>query len=212
MKYGFAKALVRTWVTGAIYFLAALGYLLYGILWTFRFMQKFKIFFVVFAIIFAVIAAAGAYLFVPFSSQGTPVEIVVEKGSTIRSIARKLEREKIIRSSSAFVVWVRLQGIDKKIRAGKVTLQTGEGILSAAPKFLHPQPVEIAMTVPEGLTVEQTASIVAHVFGVDSSVFVNVCSDSQTVDRLEIPGSLGRRVSFSRYLSFSSGCQGCRYC
>jgi UPF0755 protein len=182
MKNFFVKSLVRTWFTGAIYLVAALGYLFYGTLWTIRLMQKLRIF--LFLLVLPVVAAV--YLFVPFGATKTPVEFVVEKGATLHVIARKLRREHVVPSSTAFVLWVRLIGVEKKIQAGRVSLYKGEGIISAAKKFLHAEPIEITVTVPEGLTVEQTAAVLGHALSVDSAEFASACDDPETLRRLGI--------------------------
>lgn len=187
MKNSFLRALVRTWCTGALYFLAALGYLFYGVLWSIRLMQKLKILFLSLALVAIFIAGAAAYLFVPRLDKAVPVEIVVEKGASIHSVARKLKAERVVPSSTAFVFWVRLLGMEKKVQAGKVSLYKGEGMVSAAQKLLHAEPIEHIVTVPEGLTIEQTAGIIGRSLAVDSSEFVRVCGDQETLRRLGIP-------------------------
>src|SRR5271157_1864580 len=181
MKNSFLRALVRTWCTGALYFLAALGYLFYAVLWSIRFMQKFKILFLSLALAATCVVAATVYLFVPSGGKAVPVEIVVEKGASIHAIARKLKAERVVPSSTAFVFWVRLLGMEKKMQAGKVSLFKGEGMVSAARKLLHAEPIELIVTVPEGLTIEQTAGIISRSLSVDSSEFVRVCGDLEAL-------------------------------
>jgi UPF0755 protein len=187
MKNNVVRALVRTWCTGALYFLAALGYLFYGVLWSVRFMQKSRILILSLALVAACVAAAGVYLFVPRGGKVVPIEIVVEKGSSIHAIARKLREARVVPSSFAFVLWVKFLGTEKKIQAGKVSLFKGEGMVSAARKLLHAEPIEIIVTIPEGLTIEQTASIIAHALAIDSAAFAAACDDEETLRRLGIP-------------------------
>jgi UPF0755 protein len=187
MKNPVAEALFRTWFTGALYCLAAVGYVFYGLLWTFRFMQKFKVLFLAVVAPVVLAIAAAAYLLIPFRATTIPVEIVIGKGTTIHAVARKLKQERVVPSSHAFVLWLEMLGIDKKMQAGRVSLYRGEGIMSASRKLLHAEPIEITMTVPEGLTLEQTAAIVGATFGIDSAAFLSACADQETLRRLGIP-------------------------
>ena len=178
MKTTMIRALYRTWFTGAIFFLAALGYTFYGILWLFRFVLAFK---KLFSIIFLIIAAAAAtagYVFGPFHVRGKQVEFIIEKGATLRDIARTLRREHVVPSSKALILWVKLAGTEKKIQAGRASFFVGEGVAAAAEKLLHAEPIELSLTVPEGLTLSQTAGIIAKVLKADSAAFVKVCRDS----------------------------------
>ena len=52
------------------------------------------------------------------------------------------------------------RGEEKKIQAGKFTVFKGEGIVAASRELLHATPIEVTVTIPEGLTIEQTAGII----------------------------------------------------
>lgn len=122
--------------------------------------------------------AGAAYLVVPMHRHGPAIELTVEKGSSLRSIGRMLARQHIVPSSTAFILWMRLRGEESKIQAGRFTVNEGEGILAASRDLLHATPIELTLTVPEGLTVEQTAGIVARALHLDSTEFVRECSDT----------------------------------
>jgi|WetSurMetagenome_2_1015567.scaffolds.fasta_scaffold00249_2 UPF0755 protein len=205
MKNGIARALVRTWCTGVLYILAGLGYLFYGLLWTIRLMQKFKTVCIPLALAVACAAVLAAYLFVPRGGERVPVEIVIERGQSIHSIARGLKFKRVVPSSTAFVLWMKLRGLEKKVKTGKVLLVSGEGIVSAARKILHAQPVEVDFTVPEGLTMEQTAAVVGKALGVDSLEFLAACADTGRLRRLGIPARTAEGYLFPDTYRFSPG-------
>jgi UPF0755 protein len=172
------RAFGRTWFTGALYILAAAGYAFYAVLWTIRFMQTSKriLFFLCAACIVAL--AAAAYLFVPLHRSQTTIELTVQKGSSLRSIGRALASQGVVPSSAAFILWMRFRGEEKKIQAGRFTFFKGEGIVSASKDLLHATPIEVTVTIPEGLTIEQTASVICRAFHNDSSEFVGACGDT----------------------------------
>jgi UPF0755 protein len=178
MKTTMIRALYRTWFTGAIFILAALGYTFYAILWLYRFVLAFKKIFLVILLVVAATAITAEYVFGPFHVRGKQVEFTIEKGAALRDIARTLRREHVIPSSKALILWVRLAGTEKKIQAGRASFFVGEGVAAAAKKLLRAEPIELSLTVPEGLTLSQTAGIIAKVLKADSAAFVKVCTDS----------------------------------
>jgi UPF0755 protein len=172
------RALYRTWFTGALFCLAALGYTFYGILWLYRFMLASKKLLFVIVLIAVAAAAVAGYVFGPFHASGKEVEFTIEKGATLRAIARTLRQEHVVPSATALILWVKLAGTEKKIQAGRASFFVGDGVFTAAQKLLRAEPIELSLTVPEGLTLSQTAGIIAHVFKTDSAAFVKVCWDS----------------------------------
>jgi UPF0755 protein len=183
------RPIIRTWFTGALYILAAVGYLFLAILWTVRFMQTTRRLLVFLCALCLLLAGAGIYLFVPLNRSTTAIVLTVEKGSSLRSIGRMLAKQGVVPSSMAFVAWMKLLGNESKIQAGRFTVFKGEGIISASVKLLHATPIETVVTIPEGLTVEQTASVFARTFHLDSSEFVLESRDSAIVAEHAIPDS-----------------------
>ncbi|HUI90868.1 MAG TPA: endolytic transglycosylase MltG [Chitinivibrionales bacterium] len=178
MKNPIFRALYRTWLTGALFFLAALGYAFYAALWLYRFVLTYKKLFLLLLVFTLVAAAAAGYVFGPLHARGKQVEFTIEKGAPLHDIAAALKRERVIPSSKALIVWMKLAGTEKKIQAGRASFFEGEGVAAAASQLLHAEPIELVLTVPEGLTLRQTAEIVARTLKVDSAAFVKACEDS----------------------------------
>jgi UPF0755 protein len=183
------KALGRTWFTGALYILAGAGYVFYAILWMIRFMQTTNRLLVFCVVLCSLMLAAvgAAYLFVPIHPSRSAIDCTVVKGTSLRSIGKTLARQGVVPSAAVFIAWMKLRGYEAKIQAGKFTFYKGEGIVSASKKLLHAMPVEVAVTIPEGLTMEQTAAVVARALHGDSSEFVRHCSDTALLREHAIP-------------------------
>ena len=99
----------------------------------------------------------------------TPVTVVVEEGDTLSAVADKLEKTGVISSSTLFKLKTRIEGGDTKIKPGEYQIKPGEDddkileILSAGSTF--------ALTIPEGLTLKQTAQKVEGASGVPAAEF-----------------------------------------
>ena len=180
------KNCARTWFTGAIYLLACAGYLFYGILWTIRFMQTAKRLVIVSLVIILLGTAGVYYALFPVGTTGGPVDIRVNHGASLRSIALTLEKRKVITWAPALIGWMKCRGMEKHFQAGRFVFYVNEGAVSAAQKLLHAEPVEVAVTIPEGLTIEQTALLFHNALNIDTMEFDSLCARADFIRKLEV--------------------------
>jgi UPF0755 protein len=115
--------------------------------------------------IFVIYSAATGGENMPPPGESARVRIV--KGDTLSDVAAKLEEAGIIENAFVFELQARYEGYSTEIKTGRYTFQSGQD----SGKILHrltvgqPAPT-ITVTIPEGLTIEETAGTVAA----DSSV------------------------------------------
>ncbi|MBV9455873.1 MAG: endolytic transglycosylase MltG [Rubrobacter sp.] len=112
------------------------------------------------------------YLLASVASGGggdTPVTVVVEEGDTLSAVADKLEETGVISSSTLFKLKARIEGGDTNIKPGEYQIKPGEDadkileLLSAGSTF--------TLSIPEGLTLKQTAQKVEETSGVPATEF-----------------------------------------
>ena len=108
--------------------------------------------------------AAGNYYRTQTSGVGpkTPVTVVVPQGATGDQIADLLKANGVIHSTFLFHIALRLKNLSQGFEAGEYHLTTNMGF-SAVIAALHKGPVvhAVRVTIPEGLTVQQTGTRVA---------------------------------------------------
>jgi len=114
-------------------------------------------------------------------------ETVVEipEGSSVKTVGKILKKNGVINNADLFYYTIRLLERDYSVQAGKFVLYKNFGIFRAI-EVLRGRPIieDIAMTVPEGLTIWETASIAASVFGnADSVEFVSLCGDTEFIEK-----------------------------
>jgi UPF0755 protein len=108
-------------------------------------------------------------------SQQIPSKIVfIPDGTSFQQVAALLERERLIKSRSAFLILGRAQSADRKIHAGEYELNPGMTPAEILSKLMSGQVVLRTMTVPEGATMAQIAEIAGQ----------QGVSDSHEVSRL----------------------------
>lgn len=114
----------------------------------------------------------GAYVLVTaaFAYGGEEPEtatVTVREGDTLAEVADELERTGVVGSATFFKVRARLAGGETGVKPGAYRLERGEsteGILAT----LSSEEEDIstyAVTIPEGLTIRQTAGVVAEAGG-----------------------------------------------
>jgi UPF0755 protein len=136
------------------------------------------------------IAFGSWWILMPMGPAGRLVEMKISAGLSLRSIAASLEERKVIRWAPGLVFWMKARHMDGRIKAGRVDFLENEGALSAAKKLLTARPVDVAVFIPEGQTIEQTAAIFKHcALKIDSAQFMTLCRDEGVLNKHGIPAS-----------------------
>ncbi|MGM0461334.1 MAG: endolytic transglycosylase MltG [Fibrobacterota bacterium] len=145
-------------------------------------MQKKKLFPVI--VITLLLVGAGLWLYYgeyypPQNNQGKPVRITIERGTSLQSISHLLARNNIIQSHTLFYYYMRWRKEGHKIQAGAYMIPQQAGLRRAAEILISSPLVEgVNITIPEGLTRAQTATVIAHQYPLDSAVFDSLTRDS----------------------------------
>jgi UPF0755 protein len=115
-----------------------------------------------------------AYLFSDAGLRGEdePVTVAVEQGDTLSSVAGKLEEAGLIGSSLLFEFEARYDAWDKEIKPGEYQFRPGEEREEILKTLSSGDSISaFTITIPEGLTLEQTARVVEEESGVPAAEF-----------------------------------------
>lgn len=103
---------------------------------------------------------------------GASRTVVIPPGLSAQDVAKLLEREGIIRSATAFLVEVRLRDAAESIQPGTYQFTTGQDFASVIALLKEGvQPVTFRLTVPEGLSIDQTAARLLDVEGLNADTY-----------------------------------------
>ena len=122
--------------------------------------------------------------------------ILVERGQTLGQVAGELRRVGLLHGTLGFQVLARLMGLDRHIHAGQYDFALGTpvpGLLRALASGLGALNL---ITIPEGLTLQETSERLAHHLGVSAAVFDSLghdpaFCDSAGVEASSLEGYLG---------------------
>lgn len=145
--------------------------------------------------------AVRHYWQAPCWPDGIPVsgtiEFRVEVGAAPASVARDLRRAGLLRSDTLFLAGARLTGRDRRIRAGLYALPIGASPSEILSRLTIGRTLPVKLTLPEGLTADETSVRVEAAFGIQRHVFL-AAADSIMLSRdpaLGIFGDTGLRRS-----------------
>jgi len=130
----------------------------------------------------------GYFLISPGGVDKKEEIFLVRKGSGLKTVATELERRRLIKSKDLFILWVILKGSAGEIKAGEYSLNQTMApvrifnILASGAIKTYP------LTIPEGLTAEQIADILAKKNLVDKMEFISLVRDKTLVASYHIDG------------------------
>lgn len=105
-------------------------------------------------------------------NQGAQVEVVIDDGSGANAVAAKLKDAGVIASTDEFLSQVQKQKADSQIKSGAYVFTVGQDLDSIISQLVSgPNSTTGRLTVPEGLTVPQTAQLVSEALSVSSDDF-----------------------------------------
>ncbi len=112
--------------------------------------------------------------------------VVIPDGSTFQFVASLLERERLIKSRSVFVLLGKSQSADRKVHAGEYELNPSMTPAEILSKLLNGQVLLHSITIPEGLTITQIADLVSQQGLTDRAEFLRLAKDPAFVASLGI--------------------------
>jgi UPF0755 protein len=118
---------------------------------------------------------------------GPPVRVVVPQGASFRMAADSLAKAGVINAPTLFRLYAKLQGGDRKIRAGTYLLRRGSswnGVLTA---LREGKGLMLTVTVPEGFTLSQIVPLVARILEVPPDSVIAAARDTAHLHRLGVP-------------------------
>ncbi|ULA62532.1 MAG: Endolytic murein transglycosylase [Nitrospira sp.] len=142
----------------------------------------------------AALAGVAAYLTMKWAEAPVVAEaehlpskvVIIAEGSTFQHVAGLLERERLIKSRSAFVLLGKARAADRKIRPGEYELNPSMAPADILAKLLAGRVVLHAVTIPEGYTMVQIADVLAQHRISDRAEFLHLAKDKSFIQTLGV--------------------------
>ena len=140
--------------------------------------------------IVGIVILAGILLFPATTTrQYETREVMIPRGANIETIAGILKSNGLVGNPQLFVLAARVLGYDRHLKAGRVTLPVGASIYRILRTLARGMSSRDMVTLPEGLRVEETASLLFAHAKIDPVRFLQLSTDSALTASLGIPSS-----------------------
>ncbi len=145
------------------------------------------------------------FLMSPADKGGADQVFMVKEGSSLKEVAGDLETRGLITNKTLFVLWTRVKGYGKDIRAGEYSLSPAMApvqlleILRKGLVILYP------VTIPEGFTRDQIADALAAKGLADKKRFLELTRDKTLLRQYGISGPTFEGYLFPDTYHFSRG-------
>lgn len=106
----------------------------------------------------------------PVSASTHSTLLIIEPGTSVDAISENLEANKIIRSSTAFKLYVTIHGLRGRLQSGAYDLSPSKSSRAIAKMITKGQTSSQKMTIPEGFTINAIKAKAAT-YGIDPAAF-----------------------------------------
>lgn len=153
-------------------------------------MKKLLIVTIAIAVLAGTAALVVAYQFSTLAvDRDTVLQYTVEPGMTLSDVAGQLEEQGVVRHAILFELLARYRGVEHAINAGRYEFESYMDAGQILRMLTEGRIAVNRVSVPEGLTIPETARALRARIGIDSTAFVQRSADPEVVQSLGIEAS-----------------------
>jgi len=130
----------------------------------------------------------GYYLISPCKEKAPDQVFLVREGATMNAVATELESRGLVRAKDLFLLWARLMGYSRDIKAGEYRLNPAMSPVAILNTLSRGAVIAHPVTIPEGYTVEQVAEALEDKGLVDKAPFLSLARDPAVAEAVGVPG------------------------
>ncbi len=157
------------------------------------------------AISFLLLSYIGIQLLVPYNISSFQMEVEIPEGATYKEALNILADNKLIRDKNMFVVFGRLTGLDKKIRAGFYTFVGNMTPIGVFMRLIEGRIVEYEITIIEGDSLLEIGTKLSQNNIVSADFFELLSKDRALLARLNINAPSLEGYIFPQTYKFPKG-------
>ena len=111
-------------------------------------------------------------------------EVTIPDNVNAREVGRFLAGQHIVRNTDEFLFWLKVLGRERRLKAGTYELYRYKNPIYVIDQLCRGGRSEIMITIPEGLTIQETARIMADHGLVHYDRFIDLCTDRNFITEL----------------------------
>jgi len=140
----------------------------------------------VLALAVLVVAVFNIFPWVVCGGGAAGVEFTIPDGAGAAEVARMLRARGLVANEDVFLAGARLLGVEDEIRAGKYALSSKTNLFELYDVLRRGQRQLCLVTVPEGLTVEETDSVLCRALGLQAGEIEKYARDRELLKEFGI--------------------------
>jgi len=117
------------------------------------------------------------------------VKFIINKGDSLKLVARKLKNQNLIRSDKFFVFIAKINRVSTGIKSGEYLIREGLRASEILKMLSEGEVVTVRITVPEGFTIMQIADMLESKGIVNKTDFINATKNEEILKKYDIPFS-----------------------
>jgi len=130
----------------------------------------------------------GDFLLQPARKGGGNQVVIIMEGLSMKHVAEELERREILAGKTLFILWARVMGYGRKIKAGEYELSAGMTPIQILDKLTKGRIMTHPVTLPEGLTRMQIADLLSEKGLVGRRAFLSLTEDAGIIKKYGLSG------------------------
>jgi UPF0755 protein len=133
----------------------------------------------------------GLYFVQPADKTWSEQVITVEDGMTLRQVAVNLEKNRIIKNKTFFLLWARLKGYGRNIKSGEYRLSPAMAPVKIFDMLTRGIIITHPVTFPEGFTAGHIAEVLEQnkTISVERSAFLSLVHDPAILKKYGVSGT-----------------------
>jgi len=140
----------------------------------------------------------GYYAVTPKDRTGQPRIFLVRNGASLKEVAAELQDKGLISNKYLFILWGRILGYSKQIKAGEYQISASMTPVRILATFAKGTILTHMVTVPEGYTMAQKGIV-------QEKDFLRVCRDPKIISKYGIEGATLEGYLYPDSYQFSRG-------
>ncbi len=150
--------------------------------------------------------SALRYPTTPVPGEQREAKVIVERGTSLHEIARRLAERGLIRHPSWFRFYANERGLSQKVKAGQYTFSSTMSPAEILDRLIEGVPVEeVAVTVPEGKNLREVAEIFDQAGICAREELERVARSVELAQKLGVPGQTLEGYLFPDTYKFPRG-------
>jgi UPF0755 protein len=127
-------------------------------------------------LVFIVLAGLGTGLWIYFTSpvleKGNDKIVTIKEGMRLKEISGMLEKDGLIKNSTVFILWAKIKGSSRMIKAGEYRLNPAMSAGRIMEMLTRGEIVAHVVTIPEGFSIKQIADVLSSSGIIDREKFL----------------------------------------